>query len=84
MIAIYSITLCLGSELFRQFCQRRFPVTQVGLASSSSLVVTILSAAIYLGEPLHIATIVCMLLILAGVTLRFVCPVRSDFTASSG
>ena len=78
VIAIYSITLCLGTELFRQFCQQRFPVAQVGLASSSTLVVTILSAAIFLGEPLPVATIICMVLILAGVTLRFAWPVRRD------
>jgi multidrug transporter EmrE-like cation transporter len=41
-------------------------------------VVTILSAAIFLGEPLPVATIICMVLILAGVTLRFAWPVRRD------
>jgi drug/metabolite transporter (DMT)-like permease len=76
VIGLYSITLCLGSELFRQFCQRRFPVTQVGLASSSTLVVTVLSAALFLGEPLHPATIVSMVMILLGVTARFLFPVR--------
>jgi drug/metabolite transporter (DMT)-like permease len=76
VIGLYSITMCLGSELFRQFCQRRFPVTQIGLASSSTLVVTVLSAALFLGEPLHAATIVSMVMILLGVTARFLFPVR--------
>lgn len=78
VIGLYSITLCLGSELFRQFCQRRFPVTQVGLAGSSALVVTVLSAALFLGEPLHAATIVSMLMILLGVSARFLFPVRES------
>lgn len=76
VIGLYSITLCLGTELFRQFCQRRFPVTQVGLASSSTLLVTVLSAALFLGEPLHAATIVSMVMILLGVIARFLFPVR--------
>ena len=84
VIVIYSITLCLGSELLRQFCQRRFPVTQVGLASSSTLVVTVLSASMFLGEPLNLATITCMLLILAGVTLRFLFPIRQDPSSAPG
>jgi drug/metabolite transporter (DMT)-like permease len=74
VIGIYSITLCLGSELFRQFCQRRFTVTTVGLASSSTLVVTVLSASVFLGEPLHPATLLSMLMILLGVMLRFLFP----------
>ena len=74
VIGIYSITLCLGSELFRQFCQRRFTVTTVSLASSSTLVVTVLSASAFLGEPLHPATILSMLMILLGVMLRFLFP----------
>lgn len=84
VIVIYSITLCLGSELFRQFCQRHFPVTQIGLASSSTLVVTVLSAALFLGEPLHPPTILSMLLILAGVTLRFLFPVQRHPLSPAG
>lgn len=83
VIVIYSITLCVGSEVLRQFCQRRFPVTQVGLASSSTLVVTVLSAAAFLGEPLHPATILSMVLVLAGVTLRLVFPSRPDPSSAS-
>ena len=77
VIVVYAITLCLGSEVLRQFCQRRFPVTQVGLASASTLMVTVLSAAIFLGEPLHAATVISMVLILLGVTARFLLPVRA-------
>jgi len=36
----------------------------------------VLSAALFLGEPLHAATIVSMVMILLGVTARFLFPVR--------
>ena len=74
VIVIYGLTLCLGTEVLRQFSQRHFAVTQVGLASSSTLVVTIISAALLLKEPVHPATIASMLLILAGVSLKFLQP----------
>jgi len=80
VIVIYSLTLCLGTEILRQYSQRHFAVTQVGLASSSTLVVTLLSAALFLGEPLHPATLASMLLILTGVSLRFLIPQQAPPT----
>lgn len=71
VIVLYGLTLCLGSEVLRQFCQRRFSVGQLGLASSSSLVVTVLTAAVLLSEPLYAATLASAVLILLGVSLRF-------------
>jgi drug/metabolite transporter (DMT)-like permease len=46
-------------------------VGQLGLASSSSLVVTVLTAAVLLSEPLYAATLASAVLILLGVSLRF-------------
>jgi drug/metabolite transporter (DMT)-like permease len=74
VIIIYGLTLCLGTEVLRQYVARHFTVAKVGLVGSSTLVVTVLSAAAFLGEPLHPATIASMLLVLAGVTLRFLLP----------
>lgn len=74
VIVIYGLTLSLGTEVLRQFATRHFAVTQLGLASSASLVVTVISAALVLGEPLRPETIVSMVLILAGVSLRFLLP----------
>lgn len=55
----------------RQFSQRHFTVSQLGLASSTSLVVTVLTAALLLNEPFHPATLASMVLILLGVSLRY-------------
>jgi drug/metabolite transporter (DMT)-like permease len=74
VIVIYGLTLCLGTEVLRQYVARHFAVAQIGLVSSATLVVTVLSAAAFLGEPLHPATIASMLLVLAGVSLRFLLP----------
>jgi drug/metabolite transporter (DMT)-like permease len=74
VIIIYGLTLCLGTEILRQFSQRHFAVTQVGLAGSTTLIVTVISAALFLGEPVKPATVLSMLLILAGVSLRFLQP----------
>ena len=74
VIVIYGLTLCLGTEVLRQYVTRHFAVAQVGMVSSATLVVTVLSAAAFLGEPLNPATIASMLLVLAGVSLRFLLP----------
>ena len=74
VIVIYGFTLCLGTELLKQVVQQHFTGIQIGLASTATLVVTILSAAIALGEPIHAATWASMVLILTGVSLRFVWP----------
>jgi drug/metabolite transporter (DMT)-like permease len=70
VIAVYGVTLSLGTEVLRQACARRFSVAQVALAGSSSLVVTILSAALFLGEPLSGPVLLGGSLILAGL-VRF-------------
>jgi drug/metabolite transporter (DMT)-like permease len=74
VIVVYGLTLCLGTEVLRRYVTRHFAVIQVGLASSATLVVTITSAALLLGEHIHPATIASMLLVLAGVSLRFLLP----------
>ena len=74
VIIIYGLTLCLGTEVLRRYVTRHFTVIQVGLASSATLVVTVASAALLIGEHIHPATIASMLLILAGVSLRFFVP----------
>jgi drug/metabolite transporter (DMT)-like permease len=76
VIVVYGLTLCLGAEVLRQFSQRHYTVGQLGLASSSSLVVTVLTAALLLSEPFHPATMASMMLILLGVSLRFLWPKR--------
>jgi drug/metabolite transporter (DMT)-like permease len=74
VIVIYGLTLCLGTEVLRRYVTSHFPVIQVGLASSATLVVTVTSASLLLGEHIHPSTIASMLLILAGVSLRFFVP----------
>ena len=76
VIVVYGLTLCLGAEILRQFSQRHYTVGQLGLASSSSLVVTVLTAALLLSEPFHPATMASVMLILLGVSLRFLWPKR--------
>ncbi|MEB3194323.1 MAG: DMT family transporter [Cyanobacteriota bacterium] len=74
VIVIYGLTLCLGAEVLRQFSQRHYTVGQLGLASSTSLVVTVLTAALLLREPFQPATLASMVLILLGVSLRYLWP----------
>jgi drug/metabolite transporter (DMT)-like permease len=76
VIVIYGLTLCLGTEVLRRYVTSHFPVIQVGLASSATLVVTVTSASLLLGEHVHPSTIASMLLILAGVSLRFFVPIQ--------
>jgi drug/metabolite transporter (DMT)-like permease len=83
VIGLYGITACLGTELLRQFSQRHFAVTQVGLASASTLVVAVLSAALLLGEAIRPPTVMSMVLVLAGVTLPLLFPGRSSDAAAS-
>jgi drug/metabolite transporter (DMT)-like permease len=82
VIVLYGLSACLGTELLRQFSQRHFTVTQVGLASSATLVVTVLSAALVLGETIRPATLISMVLILAGVTLPLLVPSRREGAAA--
>lgn len=76
VIVVYGLTLSLGAEILRQFSQRHYTVGQLGLASSSSLVVTVLTAAVLLSEPLQPATLASLVFILLGVSLRFLWPKR--------
>lgn len=84
VIVVYGLTLCLGTEVLRQYSQRHFAVTQVGLASSSTLVVTVLSAALLLRESLSFATVASMVFVLLGVSLRFVWPMTMQATSRLG
>ena len=77
VIVIYGLTLCLGTEVLRQACQRHFNVTQIAFAGSASLVVTVLSASLLLGEPLAWPTVLSTTLILGGVLVRFLPPLRT-------
>lgn len=81
VIGLYGITLCLGNEMLRQFCQRHFSVSLVGLGSASSLVVTVLSAAVLLGEPLSGPTLASCGLMLVGVSLQVLKPPRERSAA---
>ncbi|MCX5932958.1 MAG: hypothetical protein NTW83_14370 [Cyanobacteria bacterium] len=71
VIVVYGLTLCLGTEVLRQASQRHFQVSQIAFAGSASLVVTVLSAAWLLSEPLSWPILLSTGLILAGVLLRF-------------
>jgi drug/metabolite transporter (DMT)-like permease len=71
VIAVYGITLSLGTEVLRQRCARYFSVAQVALFGTASLVISIGSAALFLGEPLTGPVLLSSLLILAGVLQRF-------------
>lgn len=76
VIVIYGLTLSLGTEVLRQYTQRHLAFNQAGLASTASLLVTVVSAVLLLHEPLRVSTVVSILLILAGLALRFVLPKR--------
>ena len=71
VIVVYGLTLSLGTEVLRQISSRHFSVIQVSLAGSASLAVTVISAALFLGEPVTPAVLLSVLLILAGVLQRF-------------
>ncbi|MCT0212181.1 DMT family transporter [Synechococcus sp. CS-1324] len=74
VIVVYGITLSLGTEVLRQASGRLFSVSQVALAGSGSILVTVVSAAVVLGEPFTAVTALSLGLILAGVTQRFIQP----------
>ena len=67
VIGLYGFTLCLGTELCRQWSNRHYSVARISLAGSLALVVTVLSAAILLAEPLPLPVLLGSALILAGV-----------------
>jgi len=69
VIGLYGITLCLGTELCRQWSNRHYSVARISLAGSLALVVTVLSAALLLGEALPPLVVLGSLLILTGVLL---------------
>lgn len=71
VIAVYGVTLSLGTEVLRQLCARHYSVAQVALFGTASLVISIGSAALFLGEPLSGPVLLSSLLILAGVLQRF-------------
>jgi len=71
VIAVYGVTVSLGTEVLRQVCARFYSVAQVALVGSASLVITIGSAALFLGEPLSPPVLGGSALILAGALLRF-------------
>jgi len=71
VIAVYGITLSLGTEVLRQQCARHYSVAQVALFGTASLVISIGSAALFLGEPLTGPVLLSCLLILAGVAHRW-------------
>jgi len=70
VIVIYGLTLSLGTEILRQRSTVRFSVTQVAFAGSASVVVTVLTAAAFLGEPLTPGVLASLGLIVLGVLQR--------------
>ena len=69
VIGLYSLTVVLGSEWSLRLSYRRYRVATVAIVGSLTLVVSILSAALLLGEPLGFAVILGSLLVLTGVVL---------------
>lgn len=74
VIVVYGITLALGTEVLRQICGRLFAVTPVALAGSASIIVTVVSAAVFLGEPFTAITTLSLVLIGMGISQRFLHP----------
>jgi drug/metabolite transporter (DMT)-like permease len=70
VIVLYGLTLSLGTEILRQLSTARFTVTQVAFGGSASAVVTVLTAAAFLHEPLTPGVLASLGLILAGVLQR--------------
>ncbi|MCP9933773.1 hypothetical protein KBZ08_07560 [Cyanobium sp. Candia 9D4] len=70
VIVIYGLTLSLGTEILRQLSNARFSVTQVAFAGSASVMVTVLTAAAVLHEPLTPGVLASLGLILLGVLQR--------------
>ncbi|MEA5444080.1 hypothetical protein [Cyanobium gracile] len=71
VIVIYGLTLSLGTEILRQLSTARFTVTQVAFGGSASVVVTVITAAAFLHEPLTPGVLASLGLILLGVLQRF-------------
>ncbi len=69
VILIYAISISLGSELALRLAYRRCSVATVALWGSLTIVVAIASAALLLAEPIHIATVAGIVLLLSGVWL---------------
>jgi len=76
VIVIYGLTLSLGTEILRQLSTARFTVTQVAFGGSASLAVTVVSAALFLHEPLTLPVLASLGLILLGVFQRYLPGVR--------
>ena len=74
VIVVYGVTLSLGTEVLRQICGRLFAVTQLALAGSASIIVSVVSAAAVLGEPFNPFTALSLGLIMAGITQPFLLP----------
>ena len=67
VILIYAISLSLGSELALRLAYRHCSVPTVSIWGSLTIVVAIASAALVLGEPVGMATVGALALLLAGV-----------------
>jgi drug/metabolite transporter (DMT)-like permease len=78
VIGIYGLTLSLGTELLRQLSTTHFTVTQVAFGGSASLAVTVLTAALFLHEPLTLPVLGSLLLILLGVFQRYLPGARTS------
>jgi drug/metabolite transporter (DMT)-like permease len=78
VIGLYALTLSLGRELALRQAYRRCSVAVVSLWGSLALVVSVLSAALLLGEPLGGPVLAGAALVLAGVFVsRRPGPIRS-------
>ena len=78
VIGVYALTLSLGRELALRLAYRSCSVAVVSLWGSLALVVSVLSAAVLLGEPLSGPVLAGSALVLAGVfASRWRRPIRS-------
>ncbi|EDY38036.1 conserved hypothetical protein [Cyanobium sp. PCC 7001] len=69
VIGLYALTIVLGSEWSLRLSYRRFSVATVAVVGSLTLVVSVLSAAALLGEPLGLPVLTGTALVLVGVLL---------------
>ncbi|MCT0217422.1 DMT family transporter [Synechococcus sp. CS-1329] len=69
VIMVYGIGLSLGSELALRQAYRRWSVAQVSLWGSLTIVVSVVSAALLLGEPVLPATVLGLVLVLLGTRM---------------
>jgi drug/metabolite transporter (DMT)-like permease len=76
VILIYGLTLSLGTEVLRQLSTKHFTVSEVAFGGTASLAVTVVTASLFLHEPITLPVLGSLLLILLGVLQRYI-PTRT-------